>query len=699
MKTAIIWCRTSTDKQEWETQKKDLLKVAAKDGFTERSGNLIIIGEQGASAIKMNELYQQEVNQLLNTIQTVPDVSTIYVWEISRLARNKVAFQQMEAAIIEKRIQLVSNVPSLKLFDEDEHGNVTDVNQGSEITFDLLITLAKQEMEIKKKRFSRGKERLAEQGKFNGGAIPYGYKVDPSDDNRIIIDEEVEAPIVREVFNLYEQGLSQMAIAKELYARGVKGRAVRHTKNITISLVHQILTNELLTGKEHKSKGSSFFRKYPPIISDEQFNRCRTIAEKNNKVLPKSRRVYYAHKLIECTECKRFFASTGYKGYYHCKDAYNYNKEYEGYEGVPKCTNRVCISVNIMDSLLWSLAIKYETFFIMNEARKTISSYKERIRVLKEKVKAIPGRLSTIDRELERLGEAYVDGTINKAKYELKKEEKRKRKHEILREKAEYLSNIEHINAMMAQATKALEKDASLKGFVNTWLTVDKIIKRVSNITDDQERSDIIHRHIEKVTVEKTTIVQSFGNHPEGKEVLAKRITVYPFSSEKEVFYFVPNDGKGGHMLKYQDNEKVSMYLEKVLSRMQGNKTIEQTPTMLPFEMKYLQRIKDEGKYRRRELARAKRESLENEAIDKLRKQGYISMKEMQQLSKLSYSSIYRAIKQERLVAKHQFKTWYVKETDFLEYLDKYKPQPRPEQKKDRVIPEQSIEIDEGQKS
>ena len=131
-----------------------MLKVAAKDGFTESNGNIIIIGEQGASAIKLNELYQQEVNQLLDTINTVPEVSKIYVWEISRLARNKAAFQSMEEAIIKKRVQLVCNVPSLKLFDEDGDGNVTDVNQGSELTFDLLVTLAKQEMEIKKRRFS-----------------------------------------------------------------------------------------------------------------------------------------------------------------------------------------------------------------------------------------------------------------------------------------------------------------------------------------------------------------------------------------------------------------------------------------------------------------------------------------------------------------------------------------------------------------
>ena len=94
MAKAIIWCRVSTTEQEFYTQQQDLIRKAESDGF--RPEELIVIGKAGASAIKMNELYQKEVNQLIDTINNVPDVSTIYVWEVSRLARNEVAFYQMK---------------------------------------------------------------------------------------------------------------------------------------------------------------------------------------------------------------------------------------------------------------------------------------------------------------------------------------------------------------------------------------------------------------------------------------------------------------------------------------------------------------------------------------------------------------------------------------------------------------------------
>ncbi len=141
MSKAIIWCRVSTTEQEFETQKVELIDRAKKDGFAQEE--LIVIGEAGASAIKMNDLYQREVNQLLTAIDTDPEITTIYVWEVSRLARNEVAFYQMKDKIIKSRIQLICNVPQLRLLDDDG-----EVNTGAEITLNLLVTLATQEMEI-----------------------------------------------------------------------------------------------------------------------------------------------------------------------------------------------------------------------------------------------------------------------------------------------------------------------------------------------------------------------------------------------------------------------------------------------------------------------------------------------------------------------------------------------------------------------
>lgn len=435
MPKCIIWCRVSTDKQEFLSQQQDLIKIASQDGF--KKDDIIVIGEAGASAIKMNEVYQKEVNQLISTIQNDNDITTTYVWEISRLARNKLAFHQMQEFLTKNKIQLICKVPSLKLLDDNG-----EVNDGIELTMDLLITLAKQEMEIKSKRFAKGKRRLAEQGKYNGGAVPYGYKVDYDKDKLIVIDE-YEASIVRDIFNMYEQGYSQMKIAKELYHRGIKGRAVRETNNFTLSLVHQILTNELLTGKPNLNIGSSYTRTYPQIITEAQFNRCRELAKTNNTTLSKAHRIYYATGLIKCTECGRFFGSQGSKSNYHCRDAYNGNRQYEGYERA-QCTNKIMISNNIMDSLLWELAIDLESTFILNSASEKLIDCHNKITSINEKIEAIPILLDNIENRRQSLLEAYAEG-LKKATYEKKKEALNIEQKEIEERRANYIEQLNHL--------------------------------------------------------------------------------------------------------------------------------------------------------------------------------------------------------------------------------------------------------------
>ena len=55
MKKCIIWVRCSAEKQELESQKKETIEYARELKFDE----FIVIGEVGASAYKVNKLYQE----------------------------------------------------------------------------------------------------------------------------------------------------------------------------------------------------------------------------------------------------------------------------------------------------------------------------------------------------------------------------------------------------------------------------------------------------------------------------------------------------------------------------------------------------------------------------------------------------------------------------------------------------------------
>lgn len=663
MAKAVLFIRVSTEKQDTESQKDALTLYALADGFSRED---IVCIEKTESGYKLDEDEREGIAELYETMESM-DVADVYVWELSRLSRRPKVLYSIRDKFFEKKIQLHCQEPSFTLLNKDRSGYDSNAN----ILFSLFGAMAEQEVIEKKARFARGKKRLAEQGRYNGGAIPYGYKIDYANKSLIVEDEE-EGKVVREIFDMYENGYSQMRIARELYDRGIKGRAARKTKRFTLSLVHQILTNELLTGAPHKSKGASYVRTYPMIITPEQFARCREIAKRNNKVQPKSLKIYYAHALIKCVECGRNFVGSGCKGYYHCRDAYNNDKKYNGYEGGTKCQNRVCISTNVMDSLLWALAIDYETLFILEDAQeKIIESQRERDN-LQQKLDAIPVLLADIEERRQNLLLALAEG-LNRAKYEIKKSELNQEVKRIEARAAEYKAQILHHDNLISEVQRSLDMDYDFADLssIDDYLQKQEIIKaKVASITDDRERSDIIHKHIRQVSIEKTTIIHKFGIAPQGKETMAKKITVYPYSTPPETFYFIPFDGKGGTMLKLNPHAGTSY--DPFTG---GTHT---SPEYYNMVIPYLQRTTDKGKVRRRIKEQIKKAAAAEAKLRSMEQKGFVSMPEMMELSGMSYSTLYRAIVEHKMSGTKVERVWFVKRCDFTSYLNKCKPKPRP---------------------
>lgn len=658
-----FFLRVSTTSQQLESQYDEMLKYAMSDGVKEEDIITIKYKESGKNLKEEERLGIQEFKELC----LKEPIKCTYISELSRIARTEKVLYSVIDFLQEHRIQLKCKNPEFTLFKED----FSAWEANARILVGMFGALAAQEVVEKKIRFARGKERKAKEGKYNGGAIPYGYMIDKSQDNLIVVNDE-EAKIVREIYNLYEQGLSQKAIAIELFERGVKGKAVRATKSITISLIHQILTNHLLTGAPNLNKGSSYKRRYPQIITEEQFNRCRKIAKQNNKGLPKGKYIHYAQGLIKCTICGRNFVSTGYKCNYHCQDAYNQNKQYNGYYGEPMCQNHVCISGNIMDSLLWELAKDYESMFIMDSAQKKLDECNKERDILIQKLNAIPMLIEEIDVKRDLLFDARAEG-MKKERFLEKKAALAEEERKIRKQETEYREQIAHYDGLIAETQKSLDLDYNL----NTDEQIDEFIDKtesiwnhVSSITDDKERSAIIHKHFKKVTIENTQFKYIFQKYPDGKIVKAKKIIVYPYFGRERTFIYISNDGKGGTMLEIPLNAG-----ERYVSPVTGEERV--VPEYKPFLMQYLPRLYDTGKRKRRAEQKALRQKEAIEEMSSMRRKGYLLMDDMIAKTNLSYSTLYKAIKMGRMKGTYLHRKWYVKATDFESYIHNYPPQPR----------------------
>ena len=687
MAKAIIWVRSSTTKQECESQREELIKTATSEPYKFKKSDLIEIGKVGASAIKMNKVYQQEVNQLLDAIHNVQDLSTIFVWETSRLARNEKAFYAMKDEIIKNKIQLICNVPQIKLLNDNG-----EVNEGMEITLNLLVTLAKQEMDIKKKRFARGKKQKAKEGKFSGGRIPFGYRAYPEKDNFIDVDEK-EAEIVKMIYDMYEEGYSQPRIAVELYERGYKNPRYKEPHIIQLGLVAHILTNECYTGVQLKEKVVKvkdddeerewirYARKFPQLITKEQFDRCRDIAKANRTKIGKGKNIYYATKLVKCPSCGCYWSASGSKVSYQCYNAIKLPKIWivDGRK-TEQCKNNTSLSINVLDSILWYFAKREETEFILNASRERKLELTKRISEYKKKIDNIPEKIDAVAAIINKLALRNAEGFITDESFERSVSIKNKEKSELIDKKLTYQKKIEELE-------NTIEKiDLSLKNYgVNVkpingaaaWLDAvyerakrfNELYSTICNITDDSERYEIIHRVIEWVSVENVKIKYKYKIG--WREARAKKITIgtpnwYLDEAKNGIMlpkeylvYYLPFNGKGkGIILDTNDSFSRSandndntvedengnvighsiqydwLYDYKNFSEAQFDD--EDAPHSVSIiDIPYLNRFTDYGKNRRHEKEK-------EEAYKQVK--DYLRIENVMAMTNLNYNQVYSAI-------------------------------------------------------
>lgn len=553
MAKAIIWCRVSTTEQEFYSQQRELVERAKNDGFLEN--DLIIIGQAGASAIKMNELYQKEVDQLLYTINTNKEVTTIYVWEVSRLARNEVAFYQMKETIIKSKVQFICKVPEIVLLQPNG-----EVHQGSEIILNLLVTLAKQEMEIKKKRFARGKQQKALENKFAGGRIPFGYKVNEEKGKLIEIDPDT-SKIVRHIFDLYEKGFSQTQIAKKL-----QGTALN--RPMMLSFVHNILINRAYTGE--KVMAYSYERQYPMIITKEQFEHCREIAKNNNTSIDKAKRYYYASKILVCPTCGSKCGATGSKNYYFCYKAHNPIQEVQKYgkhSGVFECDNKITLSINILDSLLWHIASAMEATHILVDKDKNRKEYESKLKDICEEIELANKEKERFGGALEKLYLGLIEGVLKQSTYDKKVLEYNSSISKIDASIAEFERQKSHLQDLISD----IDNDDlySIKVGSQEQHSIDDLkvmVEKVREIEDDKIRYDLVHKHIMKVHIYQSNVDYKFNVGVRNTPM--KRIEVYKYNGDVSNYYFIPFGGGSSPMFwddptKNPDSKMEIQYLAR----------------------------------------------------------------------------------------------------------------------------------------
>ena len=247
-------------------------------------------------------------------------VNMVITKDLSRLGRDYIMTgHYMERYFPEHRVRYISLLDGI---DTGVDSTANDITPFRAIMNDMYA----KDISKKIKSVKRDKQR---KGQFIGGKPVYGYKMHPTEKNKIVIDEEV-APIVRRVFALALSGMSCRNIAVLLNQEGIPtpatyanlpvARPGPYTGLWSSERISDMLQNETYIGNmvQGRSVKISYKSKkclkqgpanwvivegtHEPLVDAETFRKVRMLL--NSRKHTRSRTYDFLLKgLIFCHEC------------------------------------------------------------------------------------------------------------------------------------------------------------------------------------------------------------------------------------------------------------------------------------------------------------------------------------------------------------------------------------------------------------
>jgi DNA invertase Pin-like site-specific DNA recombinase len=474
VKRAILFVRVSTDYQSeksQEAQENELIDFALKDsGYMLSEFELIKPESGGESAVKLKLKERATIQKMYAVIDNPDnDIQAVYCWELSRLSRRPKDLHELKEFFQERKINLITMQNELRMFNR-EGKETSNFN----IMFSILTAFAEDEIRLKNERTKRGKKEKSEKGYAVNGGVFFGYCKD--ENKKIQIDLE-QSKTVALIFNLYSTGkYGILSIQRELESGGITLEGFRISK---------ILSYRLYTGERVQGV---FNRQLPQIISTEVFEQCRKVAAAKNSKANKTNRIYYAGRLIKCSDCGSYLTAgpNTHVFQYTCHHKYS------------KITKRQCnasdrISVNVIDSIVWHYARWKETNFIYELNEEKIIEWKSQINELQAKIDNAENQYEAIKAKkrtaLKRTIKSMSDKAIEQLVIDETKDEKKRIQNDVIG----YKTTIEHLNGYIAQSQKAFS-------WKDTIVDAGKIFSEMETMTD-KERSETVHKYICEIRI------------------------------------------------------------------------------------------------------------------------------------------------------------------------------------------------------
>ncbi len=342
-----IYTRVSTDNQaevEFNSCQAQEEKIKS---FINSQENLLVFKVYSDTGFTGANLERPALQEMLRDIQE-NEINTVLVYKIDRLTRSPKDFYALIEIFENYKVDFISIT---ERFD-------TSTPSGR-LLRNIMLTFAQFERELTSERTKDKLLERANKGMWNGGSIPFGYKVM---DKRLVPDGQK----LVEIFAIFAENGS---LAKTYTL--LKNKQILNNKNLPFSKAHlqSMLRNPIYTGKFRYSK-KIYQGMHQPLISEELFNHVQQFFRDKIRKL-RLYKEYTLGGLVNCAECgSKMTSSHTNKGnmrrYYYYRCTKTFKQDWDACSTrqvnadrlesfVIDNLKRISLDTNYIDSLIFKL--------------------------------------------------------------------------------------------------------------------------------------------------------------------------------------------------------------------------------------------------------------------------------------------------------------------------------------------------------
>jgi len=377
--------------------------------FVRANDNFLFIDEYIDDGFSGGDFERPNFKRLMYDIQT-GKIDCIIVKDQSRFGRNDLVPYYIRQYFPMMGVRFIAVNSDIDTFDKNKSGNKM-VGFYSAMNAHYCYDTSEK---VKSAIITEKKE-----GKHLGGVAPYGYKKDPNDKYKLLIDEET-APVVRTMFEMFARGNSLQMIARHLDSkkipipsvkknlnRGLKSSMYGHWQTRTID---EILKSEMYIGnmcqnrrqrvavnvkklvRTPKDEWIIVKNTHEPIIDKDTFDIVQNIYSKNSH-MTRNTSNYLFKGFIYCKECGHTIGinTTRGKGHLVCNYYRKYSKE------------NACTPHRMKyDDLEKAILKEIKSYFKKCTSKKMIDNLKKNDKTEKL-IRTLENEINTLEMEIEKL--------------------------------------------------------------------------------------------------------------------------------------------------------------------------------------------------------------------------------------------------------------------------------------------------------